>query len=293
MRKAFVEVVDQVMQNDESLILMLGDIGVHGFRKTFENFPTRTYNIGILEQAMVSVASGLSKEGFIPVLHTIAPFMVERALEQIKVDFAYQKVRGNFVSVGASFDYAALGCTHHCPGDVGILLNVPDIQIVLPGSAVEFKELFLQAYANPHVTYFRLSENPNAKNFPVQFGKGKCVREGTKATIIAVGPILDTVLESCEGLDVEVIYITTVRPLDKELIGQRCKSEKILLVEPYYSGALLPELISLFSGRKMTFELAGVPHEFLSNYGFAQEHAERIGLTRDGIRKKLENLING
>jgi len=292
MRKAFVEVIDQVIRKDENLILLLGDIGVHGFRKTFEDFPTRTYNIGILEQAMVSLASGLSKEGFIPVLHTIAPFMVERALEQIKIDFGYQKVRGNFVSVGASFDYAALGCTHHCPGDVGILLNVPDIQIVLPGTAAEFKVLFLEAYANPQVTYFRLSENSNTKNFPVEFGKGICVQEGKKATVIAVGPTLDMVLESCVGSDVEVIYITTVRPLDRELIEKRCKSGKILLVEPYYSGALLPELISIFSGRNMIFDLVGVPYEFLGNYGLANEHAEKIGLSRDGIGKKLLNLIN-
>jgi hypothetical protein len=64
------------------------------------------------------------------------------------------------------------------------------------------------------------------------------------------------------------------------------------LVEPYYSGALLPELISIFSGRNMIFDLVGVPYEFLGNYGLANEHAEKIGLSRDGIGKKLLNLIN-
>ena len=293
MRRAFVEVVEEVMQIDEKLVLILGDIGVHGFRATFENFPERTFNIGILEQAMVSVASGLSKEGMIPVLHTIAPFMVERALEQIKIDFAYQHMRGNFVSVGASFDYAALGCTHHCPGDVGILLNIPNIQILVPGTAQEFKELFTGTYANPDVTYFRLSENENRNSYPARIGKGVCLQQGAKATIICVGPTLDIVLESCEGLDVEIIYLTTIRPLDQELLRERCRSGRILLVEPYYSGALLPDLVASLSGCLMKIESIGVPHEFLTNYGLAAEHASRMGLTVGNIRNKLVTLIDG
>ena len=293
MRKAFVEVIDDVMKNDLRLVLILGDIGVHGFRKTFESFPDRTFNIGILEQSMVSLASGLSKEGMIPVLHTIAPFMVERAFEQIKIDFAYQRMRGNFVSVGASFDYASLGCTHHCPGDVGILLNIPNIQIVVPGTAQEFKDLFLETYENPDVTYFRLSENQNSASLRVKMGKGLCLQEGGGATVISVGPTLDIVLESCAGLDVEIIYLSTIRPLDEDLIRQKCKSGKVLLVEPYYAGALLPDLITALSGRSIQFELIGVPHEFLSNYGLAQEHAEKIGLTARNIRNQIVKLIHG
>ena len=117
MRKQFVRTTEDVMAKDERLVVLLGDIGVFGFRSAFEQFPARIYNIGICEQAMTSLAAGLSKEGLVPVVHSIAPFVVERCFEQIKVDFCYQKLGGNIVSVGGSYDYAALGCTHHCPGD--------------------------------------------------------------------------------------------------------------------------------------------------------------------------------
>jgi len=292
MRKAFVEVVEEVMDSDENLVLLLGDIGVHGFRKSFEKHPARTINIGILEQSMVSVAAGLAKEGMIPVLHTIAPFMVERALEQIKVDFAYQKMRGNLVSVGASFDYAALGSTHHCPGDVGILINVPSVQIITPGTAEEFKDLFLQAYKNSEVTYFRLSESQNSISQKVEIGKGVCIQEGHRATVISIGPTLDIVQQACVGQDVEILYLTSIRPLDINLIRAKCKSGKILLVEPYYSGAILPHLVAALTGRSVRFELIGVPHEFLREYGSPHEHAESIGLTPNNIRERLEKLIH-
>ena len=114
MRKQFAKTTQEILVQDKKTILLLGDIGVFAFRNSFELYPERVYNIGILEQSMVSVAAGLALTGFIPIVHTIAPFTTERCLEQIKDDFGYQGLGGNIVSVGASYDYAALGCTHHC-----------------------------------------------------------------------------------------------------------------------------------------------------------------------------------
>ena len=128
MRKQFVNTFESLISTDENLVLLLGDIGVFGFRNSFTKFPERVMNVGVLEQSTVGMAAGLARMGMNPVIHTIAPFLVERAYEQIKVDFGYQKLGCNLVSVGGSYDYAALGCTHHCPGDVGVLQNIPDIQ---------------------------------------------------------------------------------------------------------------------------------------------------------------------
>ena len=89
----------------------------------YKKYPKRIYNIGILEQSMISMAAGLSNEGLKPIVHTIAPFIVSRAYEQLKIDFGYNKLNGNFVSIGASYDYASLGCTHHCPEDINLMYN--------------------------------------------------------------------------------------------------------------------------------------------------------------------------
>ena len=109
MRGQFVKTVSKLIQNDERVVLLLADIGIYGFRDMLSNYPQRAYNIGVLEQSTISLSAGLSLSNLIPIVHTIAPFIVERALEQIKVDLCYQSLGANLVSVGASYDYAAWG----------------------------------------------------------------------------------------------------------------------------------------------------------------------------------------
>ena len=291
MRKQFVKTVESILEQDEKAILLLGDIGVFGFKKAFETFPDRVFNIGILEQSTVGLAAGLSMQGFVPVVHTIAPFLIERSLEQLKNDFCYQNLGGNFVSVGASYDYATLGCTHHCPGDVGMLKNIPGMEIVLPGTAEEFDKLFRQSYANGKPTYFRLSEKQNSKNYEVKFGKAEIVKKGKLATIIAVGPMLELAMMASEGLDVTILYYTTVIPFDKKTLKENSESGKILLCEPYYAGALLPEILETLSSKPISIESVGVPSRMMTNYGTACEHDEAIGFTYKNIREKLLKLI--
>ena len=220
MRKQFIETVEAIIKEDERAVLLLGDIGVFGFRKIFETHKERVFNIGILEQSTISMASGMAMTGLIPIVHTIAPFLVERGLEQLKIDFGYQKLGGNFVSVGASYDYAASGCTHHCPGDVGILKNIPTMEIIIPGTAKEFDLLFRQSYANGNPTYYRLSEKENSQSFDVKFGKAQIVKKGNIATIIAVGPTLQTVMDACAGIDVTILYYSTVIPFDAKILEE-------------------------------------------------------------------------
>ena len=165
MRKIFTKVASQLIENEANAALLLGDIGVFGFREVLSKYPQRVFNLGILEQSMISLGAGLSSEEIIPIIHTIAPFMVERALEQIKIDFGYQNLPGNLVSVGASFDYTKLGCTHHCPADVNILSNIPGIRIFIPGHSDEFQDQLKENWNNGSLNYFRLSEHENTQSF--------------------------------------------------------------------------------------------------------------------------------
>lgn len=290
MRKQFVQTTENLIA-DKRLVVLLGDISVFAFRKTFKEFPERIYNIGILEQSTIGMAAGFAMTGFIPIVHTIATFLVERSFEQLKDDFGYQKLGGNFVSIGASYDYAALGPTHHCPGDVGILKNIPGMEIIVPGSASEFDALFRQAYGNGHPTYYRLSEKENAESYPVKFGKAHMVKRGKAATVIAVGPILKPVLEACKDEDVTILYYTTIAPFDGETLRNNCPSGKVLLCEPYYEGGLTNEIMAALKPRPLVIETVGVPRQFLTNYGKAEEHDEHIGMTAVSIHKRIKKLI--
>ncbi|MFA6106286.1 MAG: transketolase C-terminal domain-containing protein [Patescibacteria group bacterium] len=291
MRKQFFTTITDVIEKDEKAVLLLGDISVKGFVDTIKKYPGRAYNIGILEQATVGLAAGLAMTGFTPIFHTIAPFLIERTYEQLKLDFGYQKLGGNFISIGGSYDYAALGCTHHCPGDVGILKHIPGMEIVLPGTAQEFHDLFLQAYSDGKPTYFRLSEKSNPESYPVKFGQAHIIKTGSKATVIAVGPSLKPVLEAARDMNVTILYYTTVAPFDKETLKANSASGKILICEPYYRGAILPEVMETLTGRAIQVETVGVPIEFLNKYGQAEEHDQCIGLTPAGVKEKLVKLL--
>ena len=293
MRKQFIRTTEEVMAKDERLVVLLGDIGVFGFRNAFQQFPQRIYNIGICEQAMTGMAAGLSKEGLVPVVHSIAPFVVERCLEQLKVDFCYQKLGGNIVSVGGSYDYAALGCTHHCPGDVALLKALPGLEIVVPGTPQEYDQLFRASYANGRLTYFRLSERSNPQSFDVEFGRAKIIQQGQRATVVAVGTALAPTLAATQDLDVTVLYYTTVTPFDGDTLKQHSASGKIILVEPFYTGTLAADIHAAMGSTAVAIETIGVPHRFLTNYGHAEEHDEAIGLTAANIRQRVQGFIHG
>jgi transketolase len=293
MRKQFVNTVESQLRNDKRIVLLLGDIGVFGFRNAFKEFSDRVFNIGILEPATVSLASGLAKTGLIPIIHTIAPFLIERSFEQIKIDFGYQCLGGNFIGVGASYDYASLGCTHHCPADIGLLQNIPGMEIVVPGTGVEFDALFKESYDDGHPTYFRLSERENSVSQAVKFGKANVLKKGSLATVVAVGPVLEGVLAATEDLDVGLLYYTTVAPFDyATLCGNLTNPAKVLLIEPFYSGSLASEIYMSTKLKPLILDSIGVPREFLTHYGHAEDHDSAVGLTAKNIRERLEGLIN-
>lgn len=292
MRRQFVKTVEDLMALDERLVVLLGDIGVFGFRNAFKLYPDRIYNIGICEQAMTSLGAGLAKECFIPVFHSIAPFVVERCYEQLKIDFIYQNLQANIVSVGSSYDYAGLGYTHHCPGDVLVLKALPGIEIVVPGTATEFDYLFRTAYNNGKLTYFRLSEQNNDQDQTVEFAQATVIRRGKRATIIAVGPTLSSVIEAAERFDVTILYYTTVTPFDANTLKENCDSGKIMVVEPYYSGAMTTDIHRCLKYVPLIIETIGVSHRIITNYGHASEHNEAFGLTAQNIGTRLEELLN-
>ena len=290
MRKQFIKTTESLLKEQKDTVLLLGDIGVFGFRESFKNYPDRVYNIGILEQSTISLASGLSIAGLIPIVHTIAPFLVERALEQLKIDFGYQGLNGNFVSVGGSYDYAGLGPTHHCPGDVQQLLTIPNIEIVLPGSSEELDQLLRQAYNNGNPTYFRLTEYENNFSCKVNFGEGNLIKKGTKATIVCIGNMLQQVIDATHDIDVSILYYTTVSPFDSNLLLNNL-SDKIILVEPYYQGGLNYKINQVLQNHKYSLYNIGVPVRFLTNYGKKTEHDYDLRLDTNSIREKINKII--
>jgi len=143
------------MDSDPRVVVLLGDIGVHAFRDVFAKYPDRIYNIGICEQSMVGMAAGMAMAGLIPIIHTIEPFLVERAFEQIKDDFGYQELVGTLVGVDVSQTAPNLGYTHQTPYAMEMMGFIKGMQTFEPQSPAELDKVLKEYYSNS-LNYIRI-----------------------------------------------------------------------------------------------------------------------------------------
>src|SRR5262249_16306160 len=203
-----------LLDEDPLAAVVLAEISVDMFGKAAARHPERVLNVGIREQLMVSVGGGLALAGMRPIVHTYAPFLVERAYEQVKLDLGHQDAHAVLVSIGASYDGARSRRTHHAPEDVVLLDSVPGFSVVVPGHPAEVEAVLRGAVGalDDGSTYLRLSTEANLEARPVSASL-QILRSGRRAVVVAVGPMLSPVLEAVADLDVAVAYATTGRPV--------------------------------------------------------------------------------
>ena len=208
----------------------------------------------------------------------------------ISSSFMWADINGNFISIGNSYDYAGLGCTHHCPSDVATLSAIPNMQIISPGNSYKFDTLFKQSYNNGSPTYFRLSEYEHNLNFEVIFGKANVIKEGTKALIICYGNMLEPIYEVVKDLDVTLLYYSTIIPFDSETL-KKYFNNNIIVCEPFYEGSTNYFINKTLEGVSYKLTNIGIPREFILNYGKKSQIDKILGLDINSLKNKLNKLI--
>jgi transketolase len=295
MRERFTRVTSEVLDSDPRLALVLADIGVDAFELSgaIARHPERVLNVGIREQLMVGVAAGLAQEGLRPVVHSYAPFLVERPFEQIKLDLGHQDVGAVLVSIGASYDASVEGRTHQAPGDVALLATVPGFAIHVPGHPDEAEELLRREYARDGRAYVRLSGETNASPRAVE--ELTIVRQGPPGSplILAVGPTLDQVVEAAGDLTATIAYTSTVAPFPGGELRAVANASDVVLVEPYLRGTSAAVIADALRDRPRRLLALGVPPLELRRYGTPAEHRRAYGLDATGIRRSLDAFLGG
>jgi transketolase len=281
-----------MIRHEYDTVYFTVDIGMWAIRDILEEFPDRAMNVGIYEDAMITIAAGMACRGLIPTIFGIQPYLIERTLEQIKMDLAYQKTGVNIVGTGAAVDYPKYGYSHYCPEDAALIKMFPGSEFIAPGTAKQFLRLFNYSYRDGHPTFFRISDHPNSKyDVDVTFGQAEIIQRGSKATIIAVSVLLDPVMQVCAGEDVTVLYYTTLEPFDRETLAENCPSGKVLICEPHFSGTLDYDVIEALKGRPVQIAHVGFPREIFRNYGTYDEKLAFYGLTAENIQKQVKALL--
>ncbi|MEU1802707.1 transketolase [Streptomyces sp. NPDC019937] len=294
MRERFASTVSRLLDDDPRLAVVLAEIGKDGFADAQRAHPDRVINVGIREQLLVGVGGGLALTGMRPILHTFASFLVERPFEQLKLDFGHQGVGGVLVSAAGSYDWPAGGLTHMAPGDVALMDTLDGWTVHVPGHPDEAEALLRDAAgAGDDSVYVRLSAHANAAPRTIAPGRFLTVREGRGGVVVAVGPMLDGVLAAVEGLDVTVLYATTVRPFDGRALraAAGAAAADVVLVEPYLAGT---------STAAANDALADVPHRVLGlgiarrelrRYGTIEEHLAGQGLDAVSLRERIGGFL--
>ena len=293
MRTAFAEEASALLDEDPLAAVVLAEISADLFAKAAARHPDRVLNVGIREQLMVSVGGGLALAGMRPILHSYAPFLVERAFEQVKLDLAHQGGHAVLVSIGASYDAARAGRTHQAPEDVALVDSVPGFSVVVPGHPSEVRGLLREAVGglDSGSAYLRLSTESNREARPLWPGL-QVVRSGRRAVVVAVGPMLDPVLDAVGDLDVTVAYTTTVRPFDAEgLRSLEASSGAVVLVEPYLAGTSAFHASQALASRPHRLLSLGVQRGELRRYGTPADHAALQGLDAAGIRRSVSRFL--
>ncbi|MEU8509316.1 transketolase [Streptomyces brevispora] len=291
MRDRFIETTSRLLDEDPRLALVLAEISRDGFDRAERAHRHRVVNVGIREQLLIGAGAGMALTGLRPIVHTFASFLVERPFEQVKLDFGHQGVGGVLVSAGASYDWPAGGFTHMAPGDVALLDTLDGWTVHVPGHPDEAEALLREAAAGDGRVYVRLSLQSNDRARPVGGAGGfTTVRQGKDGVVIAVGPMLDNVLAATEGLDVSVMYATTVRPFDgdglRRAVGDRPAAD-VVVVEPYLAGTSTGAANDALAALPHRILGLGVAREELRRYGQMDEHLTAHGLDPRGLRQRI------
>jgi transketolase len=294
MRERFVAVASELLDRDPRVAVVLADITTSEFVPAAARHPSRIINVGIREQLLIGVTGGLALAGLRPIAHTFPSFLVERPFEQVKLDLGHQDVGAVLVSTGGSYDMSTEGRTHQAPGDVALIDTLDGWTIHVPGHPDEAESLLRHAVAGDDRVYLRLSGQSNPEPQAVTPGRLLVVRTGRRGTVVAIGPMLQPVLDAVAGLDLTVLYAATVRPFDAGTLRDAVResgSTDVVLVEPYLAGT---------SNREVDEALLDVPHRVLGlgvgrtelrRYGTPAEHAAAHGLDAASLRARISNFL--
>jgi len=225
MRDAFVSSLYSMACSDKDIILLTADLGFGVFEE-FESLEGQYFNVGISEQNMIGVASGLALIGKKVVVYSIGNFPTLRCLEQIRNDACYHNLNITIVSSGGGFSYGALGMSHHATEDLSVMRSIPNINVISPCTAGEAGYAINSLIKADGVGYLRLDKSSAVEKeskHTFKIGSSKTVVKGLDITIIATGGILEEVIEVSNKLksinvNARVIGMYSIKPIDKKAI---------------------------------------------------------------------------
>lgn len=264
-------------KNDRVVVVNADLMGTCRNKSFVEEFPKRSFNVGIAEQNMVSFAAGLAHEGFIPYAFTMAPFMSMRACEQVRTDVAYARLPVRLMATYAGLSGGISGATHWAVEDCAIMTGIPEMTVVEVCDENQAKAVldFSLSYDKP--LYIRSSVEPVKNVYPsdynFEFGKASVLKEGTDGTFICSGVSVQYALEASNIIEekyakhIKVIDMTSIKPLDRDAVIEAAKTKNVIVAQDHnIIGGLGSAVANVLAkeGLGIKFKILGLTDKFVA-----------------------------
>lgn len=243
-RQSYGEALAELGEKNKNIVVLDADLSEATKTSIFsEKFPERFFEMGISEQDMLSTAAGLASSGLIPYATTFAVFATGRAYDQIRNSICYPKLNVKICGTHAGVTVGEDGATHQMLEDINLMRGLPNMKVMSVSDDVQTKWAVNEIAKIDGPVYLRLARYATPviydQNQKFEFGKGIQIGNGTDATVIATGICVSEAIKAQEellkeGINIRVVDIHTVKPLDKELVVRSAKeTKKIITIEDH------------------------------------------------------------
>ena len=301
-REAYGKALVELGKKNDKVVVLDADLAGATMTKYFKaEFPDRFYDCGIAEANMVNISAGLSTMGLIPFCSTFAMFGAGRAYEQIRNSVAYPKFNVKICCSHAGVSVGEDGGSHQSVEDIALMRLVPGMTVVVPADAKEAEKAVYAVAEMQGPVYMRtarLATPVFEEDYPFEIGKANVLREGKDAAVFACGLMVNEALEAAkllaaEGIEISVINMHTIKPLDAECVLKYAKEcGNVITVEEHsVIGGLGDAVADVLMGNVCCkFKKIGIYDQF-GQSGKAADVLREYGLTADQIAAKVKETL--
>lgn len=290
--------------NNKVVVVNADLMGTSRNRTFVEQFPDRSFNVGIAEQNLVSFSAGLAHEGFIPFANSMSPFITMRACEQCRTDVAYGNLNVRLIGTYSGVSGGISGATHWGIEDCAIMSGIPGMTILEPSDAVQAKKMLIESLTFNGPIYMRLSVEAQAdiydENYHYKLGKATTVIDGNDGTFICSGVTVQFALQASRYISekfnkkIRVVDMHTIKPIDSKAVFDAALTKNIVVAQDHnIIGGLGSAVAMVIASNNLNtnFKVIGIPDKFVP-MAHASYLYHKFGYDAEGLVNSMMGMIN-
>jgi transketolase len=258
LRGAFIKALGELAERDHRILFLTGDLGFMAVEPFASKFQERFINVGVAEQNMVGLATGLAEAGFIPYVYSIVPFAVLRPYEFIRNGPIANRLPVRIVGVGAGFEYGNNGISHYGLEDAGVMRIQPGITVISPADHQQTRTAVLSTWDVDGPVYYRLGKDDRTivpgLDGRFELGRAQVIREGGDLLIVTMGAVTTEAVIAADklanrGIESTVLVVASLNPAPFDDLARAVRRfRRVLTVETHYVvggvGSLVAEVVA-------------------------------------------------